>query len=409
MADIILPEDGLIDQDGRGLLALRPQPADALLALIGAHRSDPRPDKIDVGVGVYREEDGSTPVMRAVKAAERRLVEEQDSKSYMGPEGDIGFFEALRPLVFGDVASGGDGRLAGLQTPGGTGALRLALELVARGNPDARVWLGLPTWPNHAPIVAAAGLTTATYRHFDVAAQRLTFDETLAAFRGARRGDVALLHGCCHNPTGADFDEAEWTALAETLRDRGVLPLIDLAYQGLGRGMAEDARGLGIVLDICDEALVAYSCDKNFGLYRERVGALFALSHSAAEAAVVQSNLLSLARANWSMPPAHGAAIVRTILADENLAADWRAELDHVRDRIASIRALLADADPALAALADQHGMFSTLPLAPAEVARLRAEHGIYMPASGRINIAGLTPATVPVFVAALASLRLAS
>jgi aromatic-amino-acid transaminase len=391
-------------QAGAPLHALRPQPADPLLALIGAFRADPRPHKIDVGVGIYRTEEGHTPVMRAVKAAERLLLENQSSKAYLGPEGNIGFFELLKPIIFGSRDHGA--RISGLQTPGGTGALRLAFEVIARGSPDARILIGEPTWPNHYPILAAAGRATVDYRHFDVANQRLTFDETLEAFSMARRGDVALLHGCCHNPTGADFDPEQWSALAETMRDRGILPLIDLAYQGLGEGLAEDAFGVRIILDICGEALIAYSCDKNFGLYRERVGALYALSRTSSEAAVLQTNLLSLARANWSMPPDHGAAIVEAILSDEALTADWQVELTGMRERMHDIRVRLAAAHPALAALAGQHGMFSTLPLSVAEVSRLREERAIYMPSSGRINVAGLNPETVPAFVDALAILR---
>lgn len=380
------------------------QPADALLALIGAYRSDPRRDKIDVGVGVYRTTEGLTPVFRAVKEAERRLVEFQSTKSYLGPEGDIGYFEALKPIIFGTRRF--DGRLSGLQTPGGTGALRLASELISRARPEARIWVGNPTWPNHPPIFKAAGLTVVGYDHFDVAAQRLSFNRLLVALEDAAPGDVALLHGCCHNPTGADFDLDQWAAIAHLLRDRGVLPLIDLAYQGLGVDLDADAAGTRLLLNIVGEGLLAYSCDKNFGLYRERVGALYGLSRSAEQARIVQSNLLSLTRANWSMPPDHGAAIVRVILEDEALTTDWKAELAEMSARIRQIRVLLAETEASLAPLAGQHGMFTTLPLTPADVARLREERGIYMPSSGRINIAGLTEETVSPFVDALASLR---
>ncbi len=386
------------------LHALQPQPADALLALIGAFRNDVRPHKIDVGVGVYRNEAGETPVMRAVKAAEKQLLENQTSKGYLGPEGNIGYFDLLKPIIFG-TRDYGD-RLVGIQTPGGTGALRLAFELIARGSPGARILVGTPTWPNHIPLLGAARLEAVTYRHFDVATQQLTFDETLQGLANARPGDVALLHGCCHNPTGGDFNAGEWYALAEAMLERGILPLIDLAYQGLGQGLDEDAQGVQIVLDVCGEALIAYSCDKNFGLYRERVGALYALSQTPGDAHTLQTNLLSLARANWSMPPDHGAAIVETILANDALAADWRAELTEVRERIRDIRERLADVDITLEPLKGQHGMFSTLPLSPEQVARLRADHAIYMPSSGRINLAGLNPRTVPPFVDALASLR---
>ncbi|GAA0332632.1 tyrosine aminotransferase [Sphingomonas oligophenolica] len=400
-----MQEEQVIERGGREIFgALAAQPADALLALIEAFRSDVRVNKIDVGVGVYRDSEGRTPVLRAVKEAERRLVERQASKGYLGPEGDIGYFDALKPIIFGPVDLGD--RLCGLQTPGGTGALRLAAELIARARPGARILVGNPTWPNHPPILKSAGLTVVGYDHFDVATQRLTFSRMLDALSEAVPGDVALLHGCCHNPTGADFDAGQWTAIATLLRDRGVLPLIDLAYQGLGDGLEEDATGTRLVLDIVGEGLVAYSCDKNFGLYRERVGALYALSVSAEQARIVQSNLLSLTRANWSMPPDHGAAIVRVILEDAGLSFDWLAELAEMRGRIQQIRDLLAAADPMLAPLARQHGMFSTLPLSAAQVARLREERGLYMPSSGRINLAGLTPDTVAPFVDALASLR---
>ncbi|MDB5710398.1 MAG: aspartate/tyrosine/aromatic aminotransferase [Sphingomonas bacterium] len=390
--------------DSEILGVLSQQPPDPLLALIRAFRSDPRTNKIDVGVGVYRDDQGRTPVFRAVKEAERRLLDEQESKAYLGAEGDIGFFDALKPIIFGRNAYAD--RLSGLQTVGGTGALRVAAELIARARPDARIWVGNPTWPNHPPILKAAGLEMVGYDHFDVATQRLTISRLFDALSHAAPGDVALLHGCCHNPTGADFDVEQWAEIARLLRDRGVLPLIDFAYQGLGDGLEEDAGGLRIVLDTVGEGLVAYSCDKNFGLYRERVGALYALSSSAAQAKIVQSNLLSLTRANWSMPPDHGAAIVRVILEDAALTADWRAELAEMQDRIVQMRQLLAEADPMLAPLARQRGMFSTLPLSPADVARLCETRGIYMPSSGRINVLGLMPETLAPFVDALASLR---
>jgi len=400
-----MQQQQLFERGGQKVFgALAAQPADALLALIGAFRSDLRADKIDVGVGVYRDLEGRTPVLRAVKEAERRLVEGQPSKGYLGPEGDVGYFDALKPIIFGEFDF--DERLSGLQTPGGTGALRLAAELIARARPGARIWVGNPTWPNHPPILKAAGLVVADYEHFDVVTQTLTIDRMLDALSDAAPGDVALLHGCCHNPTGADLGVDQWTAVATLLRDRGVLPLIDLAYQGLGTGLEEDALGTRIMLDIVGEGLVAHSCDKNFGLYRERIGALYALSESSEQSNIVQSNLLSLTRANWSMPPDHGAAIVRVILEDAALNADWRTELAEMRDRIQQIRDLLAQADPALAPLANQRGMFSTLPLSVGDVARLREMHGIYMPSSGRINLAGLTPETVVPFVDALASLR---
>lgn len=386
---------------GRGLLTgLSEQPPDTLLALIGLHRTDPRPHKIDVGVGVYKDADGRTPVFAAVKAAERHLLADQQSKSYLGPEGDIGFFAKIARLALGDI--GFDQRLSGFQTPGGTGALRLGAEVIARARAGGRVHVGMPTWANHAPLLQAAGLEIVPYRHFDVENQQLCFADVVAALGRAEPGDVILLHGCCHNPTGADFSIEQWHILAALMAERGLLPFVDIAYQGLGDGLDEDARGVRIVAAACPELLVAYSCDKNFGLYRERVGALFALSADPRAAAVTQSNLLALARANWSMPPDHGAAIVRIVLDSGELTQLWRAELDAMRARIVEIRTALAALDPVFAPLAGQKGMFSTLSLSPAQVVALREEHAIYMAESGRISVAGLTPAVLPAFAAAV-------
>lgn len=380
------------------------QPTDALLALIGLYAADPREDKIDLGVGVYKNEAGDTPVFAAVKAAEAHLLAHQFSKSYLGPEGDIGYTKALARLVFGDDEMGG--RLAAVQTPGGTGAIRMGAELVVKALPDAVVHIGDPTWPNHVPLFKAARLPIVTYRHMDIAAQTLCFEEVEAALSAASPGDVALLHGCCHNPTGVDFSSEQWECLAQIMAERCLLPFIDLAYHGLGDGLERDAVGVRIVARHCPDLLVAYSCDKNFGLYRERVGALFSLSANAETAAIVQSNLLSLARANWSMPPDHGAASVRVIMESDELTAQWRAELEEMRQRIAAMREGLATLDPSLDFISRQKGMFSTLPLSPEQVKSLREDRAIYMAGSGRINIAGLVPSNLSAFVTALAAVR---
>lgn len=380
--------------------ALDRQPADALLALIGLHRDDPRPGKIDVGVGVYRDAAGATPVLRAVKAAERRLVAEQPTKAYLGPEGDARFVALLEPVVFG-AGLAGSPCLTGVQTPGGTGALRLGAELLALAAPGARVWMGSPTWPNHAPIFAAAGLRVEDHRYFDPVTSDLDFDGMIDALGQAAAGDIVLLHGCCHNPTGTGFARDEWRALADLIAARGLVPFVDLAYQGLGDGLDDDAAGVRLLLETVGEALVAYSCDKNFGLYRERTGALWVLG-AAATVPAIRDNLLVLARSLWSMPPDHGAAVVRVILDDPALAGDWRAELDDMRHRINALRRSLAAGHPRLAPIGRQRGMFAMLPIGAAAVATLRERHGIYMAGAGRINVAGLRDDTIATFVAAV-------
>jgi len=391
--------DALPRRAAAGVLfdGLLPQPPDAVLAVSRMYRDDPRPTKIDVGVGVYKDAQGRTPVFAAMKAAERRLLETQETKAYLGPEGDFGYLERLAPIAFGTGAAAAD--LFGVQTPGGTGALRLAAELANSGKPGAKIWLGQPSWPIHAPIFAEAGLEVASFRHFDPKTQALTFDETISALKGASAGDVVLLHGACHNPSGADPTADQWRELTNVISDRGLVPLIDLAYQGLGAGLEEDAAGLRTVLEAVDNAMVAYSCDKNFGLYRERTGALFVRARAHAE--VVRTNILKIARCAWSMPPDHGAAAVRLILEDEALTASWRAELEACRLRLQAMREALAEADPRFEPIRAQKGMFSMLAISPAQVEAMRRDHGVYMTGNGRINIAGLTAETVPRFAAA--------
>lgn len=378
-------------------------PDDPLLKIIGQHAADPRPDKIDLGVGVFRDEEGRTPVMTAVKAAEARLLETQASKSYLGPEGDTGFVQALGRIVIGDAVP--SDRYVGLQTPGGTGALRLTAELLARAR-VARIWIGSPSWANHAPIYRQAGVEPAMIPCYDLTSQTFDLEGFLAMLEGADEGDAVLLHGCCHNPIGIDPDAAGWAAIAERVVAEKLIPVVDLAYQGLGDGFDSDAAGARAILAAVPEALLAYSCDKNFGLYRERTGALFAITPDADAGAVVLSNLLALARANWSMPPDHGAAIVRIILEDETLTAQWRDELETMRQRLESLRAMLAEGGRIgtvdLGAVAHGKGMFATLPLSPAQVEWLRDRHAIYMAGSGRINIAGFNVAAVGRFHAAL-------
>lgn len=365
--------------------ALKAQPQDPLLALMAEFRTDKREGKIDLGVGMYRDATGITPVMRAVKAAERTLLETQTTKGYMGPEGDPIFVELLKPLVFGAAMAKSD-RIVGLQTPGGTGALRLGAELIAAVSPRANVWLGEPTWPNHRPLLAAARLGVEGFKHFDKTSQTLLFDETMGALTRAAPGDVVLLQACCHNPTGADYTMDQWRTIAETLAARGLIPFFDFAYQGLGDGLDADAAGMRLVIEHVDEALIGYASDKNFGVYRERVGALYVVTNNPR---AVYTQAMALARANWSMPSDHGAAVVRLVLQSPELTRDWMAELDTMRARILSNRARLAALNPRLASVERQRGMFSQIQIAPEAAARLKDEHGIYMVGSGRINVAG--------------------
>ena len=385
---------------------LSPHEPDGLLALIGACRADARPHKLDLGVGVYRDQHGRTPVFGAVKAAERHLLEMQDTKSYLGPQGDVGFLYALKPIIFGSLRTEG---VFGAQTPGGTGALRLAADLLASGRPGARMFIGDPTWPNHPQIFQAAGLHLERYGCFDATTQTADFDATMAALETARPGDAVLLQACCHNPTGADPSLDQWATLARLIERRGLIPLIDLAYQGLGRGLEPDTAGMRRVLEAAPEALVAYSCDKNFGLYRERTGALFVLARDPLHLANAASNILALAGASWAMPPDHGAAVVRVILQDAAMSAQWEAELETMRQRLAGMRKALASQATNLAALDGHHGMFVSLPLTPGQVARLRETHAIYCAPSGRINLAGLTPETLSNFTHAYEAVRQAS
>ncbi len=374
--------------------------SDSLLALIAMANADPRPDKIDVGVGVYRDGEGRTPILRCIKAAEQRLWQQQETKSYLGGAGDTRYTQLLRPIVLGRHAA--DERIVGLHTPGGCGALALGFKLIAKANAAARVLVGTPTWPNHIPVIEAAGLEVSRYGFYDRDARTIRFDEMMQRLDGARRGDVVLLHGCCHNPTGADLDDDQWADVVRTIAHRGLLPFVDIAYQGLGRGLEADAHGLHLLFDRCDEVIVAQSCDKNFGLYRDRVGSLWIKTAHERSSRIALDHVLQLAREMWSMPPDHGAAAVRIVLDDEDLTADWQAELGDMRDRIARIRTRIAAADPRLAYIGEQFGMFSMLPLELDQVRKLRHDHAIYMADSGRFNVLGMADAALDRFIAAI-------
>jgi aromatic-amino-acid transaminase len=395
-------EQGILLHDGPMLFdRLEDQLQDPLIALIALANNDPRPNKIDVGVGVFRDSAGNTPILKCVKIAEQRLVESQATKAYIGSQGDSEFVELVRPIVFGAGAAD-DGRIVGLQTPGGCGALRLGAELVARANPSARILAGEPTWPNHAPLIASSGVEMVPYPYYDKASTTLHFDRMMEAFGAAEAGDLVLLHGCCHNPTGADLSPDQWREIAEIVAARGLIPFVDLAYQGFGDGLEADAAGTRLVVEAADQALVAQSCDKNFSCYRDRLGTLFVKGATTRAAGIAFNNLLGLARTMWSMPPDHPAAVGHIILADPELRALWESEVDAMGARIRQIRSRLAGYDPRLSYIGGQKGMFSMLPLSPDQVMELREEEGIYMAGSGRFNVVGLSDEKVDRFADAV-------
>ncbi|HEX8839184.1 MAG TPA: aromatic amino acid transaminase [Sphingomicrobium sp.] len=384
----------------RGLSELPPVVTDSLLQLIALCNADPRPDKIDVGVGVFRDGQGRTPIIPVIKDAERILLETQETKAYLGMAGDKRFVELLRPIVLQEHAA--DERIAGLQTPGGCGALRLGFELIATANRSARVLVGSPTWPNHPAILSGVGLEMVEYPFYERGQGAIRFDDMMAALSAGEPGDVALLHGCCHNPTGADLSEDQWREVVRVVAERGLLPFIDLAYQGFGRGLTEDAFGVRLMLEACDEVLIAQSCDKNFSVYRDRVGSLWVKTASADATTTAMAHVSQRAREMWSMPPDHGAAAVRIVLDTPELAQRWPRELAAMRDRINAVRERIAAADPRLAFIGRQFGMFSMLPLSKEQVLKLRQDHAIYMAESGRFNVVGMGDAQLDRFIGAV-------
>ncbi len=388
--------------------ALKPQPQDKILQLIQMFRDDPRPGKIDLGVGVYKDATGLTPVMRAVRTAGKRLWESEASKTYTGLAGDPAFHAALSGVILGGSVP--QDRIAAVATPGGTGAIRQALELIRLASPAARVWLSDPTWPNHPSIIRYLGIPMAWYRYFDAQTRGVDAEGMLADLGQVAAGDVVLLHGCCHNPTGANLTLAQWAAVADLLVARGAVPLIDLAYQGFGDGLEADAAPTRVLAARCPEVLIAASCSKNFGIYRERTGLLIGLGTSA-QRGLIQENLAFLNRQNYSFPPDHGARLVTLILEDPALTAIWAQELEEIRLNMLGLRQSLAEELRRLTGsdrwgfIARHRGMFSVLGATEAEVARLRDERGIYMVSDSRMNIAGLNAATVPVLARAIADI----
>ncbi|MEM1106073.1 MAG: amino acid aminotransferase [Pseudomonadota bacterium] len=377
--------------------ALEARPPDPLLGISEALKADPRPNTVDLGVGIYKDEAGKTPVFAAVKAAEARLLETQNSKAYEGPRGNADFCAAIEDQVFGPAAPArSDGRTVSFSAPGGCGALFLAMSLAGRVSGQGRVWISAPSWPNHIKVAAAAGREPLAYPYLDAATGTLDFAALVDGLRSARPGDIVILQGPCHNPSGVDLTLEHWRYLGDFCARQSLLPLVDVAYHGFAKGLEADMAGVRAFLEACPGALVAYSCSKNFGLYRERAGCLIVQTDTASGAQAAASHVAEIARAVYSMPPAHGPAIVATILGDPELKQSWTRELTSMRERMAELRRGFADAlnraldTGAFAPLAAQSGMFSLIPIQGPAADALRLQAGIYMPGSGRINIAGL-------------------
>ena len=385
---------------------LNATPPDPILSLMAQFRADPRQQKVDLGVGVYQDQRGATPVMAAVREAEAQLYAGETTKTYQGIAGNPAFGDAMIELLFADQrgqlpALVAQQRVRFISTPGGSGALRLGGELLRRANPAARLWVGTPTWPNHMPLLASTGLPMVEYNYLDGAGSGVDMVALSEALNSAAPGDVVLLHGCCHNPSGVDLTAEQWLAVVELCEQRRLLPFVDVAYQGLGVGLLEDSAPLRLLAERLPEFIVASSCSKNFGLYRERCGGLAIVAADRRATEMAANQAMVAARQIWSMPPAHGADIVATLLADRQLASDWRSELESVRQRIVAMRELLVarangnragiDFSPILS----QRGMFSFLGISPAQVVALREQFGVYMIDSTRINLAGINSTNI--------------
>ncbi len=386
--------------------ALKEQPADKILALMQMYREDTRTNKIDLGVGVYKNAEGLTPIMRAVKTAEQAWWQEETTKAYTGLAGDPQFSDSMISLVLGNAVPRAN--VAAVATPGGTGAVRQAFELLQMAKPDVRVYVSDPTWPNHLSILRHLEIQTVPYRYFDEETRAVDFGAMMEDLQAIGAGDVVLLHGCCHNPTGANLNATQFEEVIALINARGALPMIDIAYQGFGDGLEADAQATRAVAAGCPETLIAASCSKNFGIYRERTGVLMAVSQDGSNRALTQATLQHLNRQNYSFPPDHGARLVTMVLNDENLRSDWQAELEEVRQSMLGLREGLASELQRLTGsdrfgfIAQHRGMFSRLGLSPDTVVKIRENHAIYMVGDSRINVAGLNATTVPILAKAI-------
>lgn len=390
------------------LPALAPDP---ILGLSAAFRADTNPNKIDLGVGVYKDEQGNTPIVGAVAQAQNRLLESETSKTYITPQGVQGYIDGMLELLLGQgnpavLAN----RVAAVQAPGGCGALRILAELLKRCNDNAKVWVSDPTWANHIPLIGNAGLALDTYPYFDKTTASIRFDAMLETLKTIPKGDVVLLHACCHNPTGADLTQDQWRQVAEVAQQQGWLPFIDSAYLGFGDDLETDAFGMRLMVESVPEVIIAASCSKNFGLYRERVGLAVMVTNNSAQTPIVQSQIQAIARGIYSMPPSYGGALVDIILHDDALKASWIAEVDQMRNRMRDLRALLVSkmaengACKDFSFVNDQKGMFSFLCITPEQVKAVRAEHSVYFVDSSRVNIAGINLTNVDALSKALVS-----
>jgi aspartate aminotransferase len=386
-------------------------PADPILGLSAAFKADTNPNKIDLGVGVYRDEAGRTPILNSVADAQRILLDKEDSKVYIAPQGVPGFIDGMLNLILGSELKGTiNERISAVQAPGGCGALRILAELIKRSNPDTTVWVSDPTWANHIPLIGNAGLNIETYPYFDKANASINFDAMKAALKQVKKGDIVLLHGCCHNPTGADLTNEQWNEVLAIAQETEFTPFVDIAYQGFGDGLDADSYGVRLLCENLPEVAIAASCSKNFGLYRERVGLAAILTKSAESRQAVQTQIQAIARGIYSMPPSYGGALVDLILNDKDLKAQWENEVADMRDRMQSLRQLLATKLKEKGASKDfdfvtqQKGMFSFLCISPEQVLQLRNDYSIYFVESSRVNIAGISLTNVDYLADAMVS-----
>ncbi|QHJ12095.1 Aspartate aminotransferase [Paraglaciecola mesophila] len=386
-------------------------PADPILGLSTAYKADTNPLKIDLGVGVYKDEQGHTPILSSVAKAQELLLAKEDSKTYITPQGVPGYIDGMLQLLLGKGSKVMlEDRVAAVQAPGGCGALRILAELIKRCNSDLTVWVSDPTWANHIPLIGNAGLKIETYPYFNKADASINFDGMAETLAQVKSGDVVLLHGCCHNPTGADLTPEQWKTVLEIAQKTGFIPFVDVAYQGFGDGLEQDAYGLRLLVENLPEVIIAASCSKNFGLYRERVGLAAMITANTQTRQAIQTQIQSIARGIYSMPPSYGGALVDIILSDEALRTEWVAEVEAMRTRMQTLRGLLVTklaekgAQRDFSFVKEQKGMFSYLCITPEQVQEMRNKHSVYFVDSSRVNIAGISIANVDTLASALVS-----